>query len=124
MKTSTLAMVSLSALSLITTYALAGDKPLERSQTEEVTASVESVDPATRELVLKGSKGTRLAMVASPEVRNFEQIKPGDKVVASYQQALAAEVKPRGTPISPPATRPSPGARTGPPDRADVTGPT
>jgi hypothetical protein len=43
-----------------------------------------------------------VAMVAGPDVRNLEQIKPGDKVIAVYHQALAADVKPRGTPTSPP----------------------
>ena len=84
--------------------ALSADKkPFERQQTEEVTASVESVDTASRGIVLKGREGIRVAMVAGPEVRNLDQIKPGDQVVAVYLQALAAEVKPRGTPVSAPA---------------------
>ncbi len=99
MKTVFLPMVLLFA----TTCAMAADKkPFERTQTEEVTASVESVDPATRGLVLKGREGMRVAMVAGPEVRNLEQIKPGDQVVAVYHQALAAAVKPRGTPTAAP----------------------
>jgi Cu/Ag efflux protein CusF len=85
------------------TSAMAADpKPFERSETSQVTASVESVDPATRAIVLKGNEGIRVAMVAGPDVRNLDQIKPGDKVVAVYHQALAAEVKPRGTATSPP----------------------
>jgi hypothetical protein len=99
MKKILLTIVSLSAV----TCAMAADKkPFERTQTEEVTASVESVDPATRGIVLKGGQGTRVAMVAGPDVRNLDQIKPGDKVVAVYHQALAAEVKPRGTATSAP----------------------
>lgn len=99
MKKLLLTIVSLSAAS----GAMAGDKkPFERTETEEVTASVESVDPSTREMVLKGSQGMRVAMVAGPEVRNLEQIKPGDEVVAVYHQALAAQVKPRGTATAPP----------------------
>ena len=100
MKKILVAMISLSAAA----YALAADrKPFEQSQTEEVTASVESVDPASRAMVLKGQEGIRVAMVAGPEVRNLEQIKPGDKVVAVYHQALAADVKPRGTPVAAPS---------------------
>jgi hypothetical protein len=99
MKTLLLATVSLFAAA----YAMAADKkPFERAETSEVTASVESVDAATRGIVLKGNEGVRVAMIAGPEVRNLEQIKPGDKVIAVYHQALAADVKPRGTPTSPP----------------------
>lgn len=94
MKTLLLTIVSLSAATL----AMAADKkPFERTETSEVTASVESVDPATRGIVLKGTSGVRVAMVAGPDVRNLDQIKPGDKVVAVYHQGMAAEVKPRGT---------------------------
>jgi hypothetical protein len=100
MKTLLLATVSLFALAC----ALAADKkPFERTQTQEVTASVESVDPGSRGLVLKGREGMRVAMVAGPEVRNLDQIKPGDQVVAVYHQAMAAEVKPRGTPTAAPS---------------------
>jgi hypothetical protein len=80
----------------------ADPKPFERTETSEVTASVESIDPATRAIVLKGNEGIRVAMVAGPDVRNLDQIKPGDKVVAVYHQGLAAEVKPRGTATAPP----------------------
>jgi hypothetical protein len=99
MKKILLTIVSLSAM----TCAMAADKkPFERTETAEVTASVESVDPATRGIVLDGGKGVRVAMVAGPEVRNLEQIKPGDRVIAVYHQALAAQVKPRGTATAPP----------------------
>jgi hypothetical protein len=94
-----LTMVSLFAV----TWVMAADnKPFERSQTAQVTASVESVDPATRGIVLRGGEGARVALVAGPDVRNLDQIKPGDRVVAVYQQALAAQVKPRGTPTEAP----------------------
>jgi hypothetical protein len=115
MKKMLLGMLSLAAAA----YGIAADKkPFEQSRTDEVTASVESVDPGTRALVLKGEGGMRVAMVAGPEVRNLEQIKPGDKVVAVYHRALAADVKPRGTPVSPPAAadhveRSKPGEKPG-----------
>lgn len=96
-------LLTVMSLSAVSTGLAADKKPFERTETEELTAKVESVNPATRDIVLTGGEGIRLAMVAGPEVRNLEQIKPGDKVVAVYHQALAAAVKPRGTPISPPA---------------------
>jgi len=100
MKKILLALIAMS----VAAYSMAADKkPFERTETAEVIASVESIDPARRALVLKGPEGVRVAMVASPEVRNLDQIKPGDRVVAVYHQALAAQVKPRGTPTAAPA---------------------
>lgn len=54
-----------------------------------VSAVVEAVDPATREVTLKGEEGNMVTIVAGPEVRNFDQIAVGDKVVAEYYEALA-----------------------------------
>jgi hypothetical protein len=76
------------------------------------------VNPATRALVLNSGQGVRVALVAGPDVRNLDQIKVGDRVVAVYHQALAAEVKPRGTPITAPVAadrieRAKPGEKPG-----------
>jgi hypothetical protein len=77
-------------------------KPLDRSESMQLTAAVESVDKATRTIVLKGEEGARVLFVAGPEVRNFDQIKAGDKVRVTYLIAVGAQVKPRGTPPSAP----------------------
>lgn len=60
--------------------------------TVETTATVETVDPATRQVLLRGEDGHYLTMVAPPEVRNFAQIKPGDHVYARYEAALVARI--------------------------------
>ena len=59
----------------------------------EISASVVGIDKATRTLTLKGPKGDVFDLVASEEVRNFDQIKAGDIVVARYAQALTLELK-------------------------------
>jgi hypothetical protein len=61
--------------------------------TAKVTATVTAVDPATRTITLKGPKGNTVDIVASEEVRNFDQIKVGDKVVAQYREALSLELR-------------------------------
>jgi ribosomal protein L6P/L9E len=53
-----------------------------------VSATVEAIDAAARQLTLKGPKGNLNAVTAGPEVRNFDQIKVGDMVVVRYMQAL------------------------------------
>jgi hypothetical protein len=62
-------------------------------RTVEVSAKVVGIDKATRTLTLKGAKGEVFDLVASDEVRNFDQIKVGDTVVARFGQALTLELK-------------------------------
>jgi hypothetical protein len=54
----------------------------------EMSAQVVGLDKATRTVTLKGPKGKVVDIVAGDEVKNFDQIKLGDFVVARYVQAL------------------------------------
>jgi hypothetical protein len=62
------------------------------TQSVELAAIVAAIDKATRTVTLKGPNGT-LDVVAGEEVRNFDQIRVGDSVVARYQRALSLELK-------------------------------
>jgi hypothetical protein len=91
-------------------------KPFETSDTVRATVTVVDVDPKTRTLILKGADGTQTAVIAGPEVRNFDQIKVGDRVVATFREAFAAEVVKPGTGQSGAAVvagRAEPGQRPG-----------
>jgi hypothetical protein len=59
----------------------------------EISAQVVSIDKATRTVTLKGPKGDVVDIVAGDEVKNFDQIKLGDFVVARYVEALTLELK-------------------------------
>lgn len=61
-----------------------------------ISARVESIDKAQRLLTLKGPKGNAQTVTAGPEVRNFDQIKVGDMVVARYMEALTLTLKKDG----------------------------
>jgi hypothetical protein len=63
----------------------------------EITASVQAVNKATREVTIKGPRGNVETVVAGPEVKNFDQIKVGDNVVLRYIEALSLELKKGGT---------------------------
>lgn len=65
--------------------------------TTEARATVESVDQARREVVLRGAGGALFSVTAGPEVRNLAQIRPGDQVVIRYIEALAARLAPVDT---------------------------
>jgi ribosomal protein L6P/L9E len=61
-----------------------------------ISASVEAIDKAQRKLTLKGPKGNVQTVTAGPEVRNFDQIKVGDLVVARYVESLTLTLKKDG----------------------------
>jgi hypothetical protein len=66
------------------------------AQTVEITATITKIDPATREVTLKGPKGGEVTIQAGPEVKNFAQMKVGDTVTAKYVEALTLELKKGG----------------------------
>jgi hypothetical protein len=59
----------------------------------QVSATVVGIEKATRTVTLKGPKGDVIDIVASDDVKNFDQIRVGDSVVARYAQALTLELK-------------------------------
>lgn len=67
----------------------------------DVTATVTKVDQATREVTLKKEDGQEYSFVASDDVKNLAQVKPGDVVTVTYAEALAYEVKKGGTAVEP-----------------------
>ena len=85
-------------------------------RTAEISAQVVGIDKATRTVTLKGPKGNVVDVVAGDEVKNFDQIKLGDFVVARYAEALTLElkktkVKAGDVTVSEGATRSKPGER-------------
>jgi hypothetical protein len=63
------------------------------ARTVEVSAQVVGIDKAKRTLTLKGSKGEVVDVVASDELKRFDEIKVGDSIVARYIEALTLELK-------------------------------
>jgi hypothetical protein len=60
---------------------------------QELTATIMSIDKATRTVTLKGPRGNSVDVVAGDAVKNFDQMRVGDRVVAQYQQALTLELR-------------------------------
>jgi DNA-binding beta-propeller fold protein YncE len=81
----------------------------------EITATVVAIDKATRSVTLKGPQGRTVDVIAGDAVRNFDQIRVGDSVVAQYQEALTLELKkakaPGGATETVAAARAKPGER-------------
>ncbi|MXR38342.1 hypothetical protein [Craterilacuibacter sinensis] len=62
----------------------------------KLEATVTAIDTATRTLTLQGTNGQLRQVVAGPDVRNFAQIRVGDKVQAKLLEALTLELKKGG----------------------------
>jgi len=58
-----------------------------------ITATVEAIDYDKRTIALKGPKGNVLETKVGPQVKNFQQIKAGDKVTVKYLDATALYVR-------------------------------
>ena len=71
-------------------------KPVVRENLVTKTATVESVDAASRLVTIRTEDGYATTVKVSDAVKNLPQVKAGDKVSVSYYQALAAEVKKPG----------------------------
>jgi hypothetical protein len=57
---------------------------------------IEAVDPKTREVKIKLANGQTRTIVAGEEVRNFDQIKVGDKLKVKYMESATIELKKGG----------------------------
>jgi hypothetical protein len=60
------------------------------------SATITAIDPATRTLHLKTSGGETRSIEVGDEVRNFDQLKVGDKVKAKYMESLTIELRKDG----------------------------
>jgi len=80
----------------------------------EISATVVAIAKSTRTLTLKGPQRT-VDVIVGDEVRNFDQIRLGDRVVVKYQEALTLELKKARTTGAPTesgmAVRAKPGER-------------
>ena len=69
------------------------------AQKRRITATVEAIDVAKREITLKGPKGKVMPLSVAPDVRNLEQVKVGDQLVVTYVEALSLTLKKDGKEI-------------------------
>jgi len=58
-----------------------------------ITATIEKIDPKTREITLKGPKGGLTTLIAGDEVQRFNELKKGDKVTFDYTEGVAIDVQ-------------------------------
>ena len=73
-----------------------GETTLAAENAVEVKAQVMSVDKNSREIKLRSEDGEIFTTLASPEVRNVDQIKKGDTLRVSYIESSVIELKKGG----------------------------
>ena len=67
-----------------------------------ITATVYSIDPTSRILVLQHDMGGVETLKVGPEVKRLEEFAVGDTVAVEYEQGLALEFQPAGSEWVPP----------------------
>ena len=80
------------------------------------SATVTAIDAKTRKITLQAENGKSTTFTAPPEVRNFDQIKVGNKVRATFSQRLTVFVSKTAEPGETQAAllaRAEPGAKPG-----------
>jgi hypothetical protein len=87
----------------------------------EISAQVVAIDKATRTVSLKTPKGDVVDIVASAEVKNFDQVKVGDFLFVRYAQALTLELQKVKTSAGQPTVREE-AAKAKPGERPAVAG--
>jgi hypothetical protein len=72
-----------------------GPKPLsaERTILVTVTAKVEAIDQAKRQVTLKGPLGNVVTFIVDERVKRLSEVKVGDEVTAEYYVSLAGELR-------------------------------
>lgn len=67
-----------------------------------LTGTIEKIDKATRTVTVKGQSGHSIEINAPAAVQGFDTLKVGDKVSATYYEALAVQLRKPGDPPPPP----------------------
>ena len=65
-------------------------------------ATVTAIDPAARAVTIQGDHGP-VTIQVGPDVKNFNNLKVGDRVNISYYQGIAAQIVKGGKKVSDPA---------------------
>ena len=93
-------------IGLLTTQVMAQEKkgagkPGVVADVASITATVEAIDYDQRTVALKGPRGNIVVLKVGPDVKNFKQIKTGDRVTTKYFEHTAFDArKPDEQPIA------------------------
>lgn len=88
------AVIGFVVTAVIAAVAIAEQVPTKKETVySTVTATVEDIDQATREVTLKTSLGNTVTFTAGPKIKRLNEVKVGDTVTATYYMSFAAELR-------------------------------
>jgi hypothetical protein len=94
-------MIAFVAVALLGSSALADElAAIELDKVVVATAQVIGIDRVDRTLVLLGPEGEVIAVEAGYGVRNFDQIRIGDEIEATYYESVAISIERAGGELS------------------------
>jgi Cu/Ag efflux protein CusF len=70
------------------------------AKTSTMTATVTAIDVPARSVTLKGPRGNSVTLHVGDDVKNLDQVKVGDTVVAKYYESVAIKVTGAGAPAA------------------------
>ena len=79
----------------------AGQIRAQESKPVSVTATIEAVDKANRTVTIKRPDGTTAEIKAEKEMQGFNTLKVGDRVTATYYEAVLLTPRKPGDPLPP-----------------------
>jgi hypothetical protein len=88
---------ALTAAVLLSACASKPPEPVSVENTQSISAKVEAIDHDKRLVSLRAPNGRAATVEVAPDVRNLDQVQPGDSVVVKYHQALAAQLVKKGS---------------------------
>ena len=85
--------LAITALALLASACAAPEPVVVSAETTaQMRGVIEIIDPVTRQVVVRGEDGRAVTVTLPPEARNFDQLKPGDRVAATYAESVAARM--------------------------------
>jgi hypothetical protein len=63
------------------------------AETTSIEARLDAVDVKTRRMMVTGPRGKTLTLKVGPDVKDLDQVKPGDQLVVRYFEPLALFVR-------------------------------
>ena len=92
----TILAVFLAAALALPAVSRSADKPITKSASAQMKATVVGIDQATRMVTLQGQDGKVFQVEAGDAVKHLDQVKLGDVVAVTYTESLAFSVAPKG----------------------------
>ena len=93
----TLAMVvAVSATAAVASAQTQNPAPVVKQNVVKATLTITAIDQKTRSVTLKSANGDEDTYTVGPAVQRFNQLKVGDRINATYQEALVFEVRKPG----------------------------